>query len=532
MLAAAGEGAAFDLQLLGVLVGVAVFLLVSYRFRLPYPITLVVGGALLALVPGVPRVELDPDLVLVIALPPLLYSAAFFSSLQTLRENLQPITLLAVGGVVVTMSGVAVVAHTVIDGLSWEAAFVLGAVLSPTDPVAATSIAGRVGAPRRFVAIVEGESLVNDSTALICFKFAVAAAAGGSVSLLEAGGTFVYGVLAGAAIGLLVGVGIAALRRRLDDAPTEITISILTPYFAYLPAEALGASAVIAAVTSGVYLGFRSPELITPQTRIKAFAVWEILVFVLNAMLFVLLGLQLPAVMEGLGGESVLTLAWWGLAVSLAVVVVRFLWVFPITYLPSRLTRGTRRLPPWQYPLLVSWTGMRGAVSLAAALAIPLETDAGAAFPGREVIIFCAYVAIMVTLLGQGLSLSWLIRWLGVEEDGSRRAEHEARARAAAAQAALDRLAALEHEPWVPPAAAERVRRFYDVRLRRFGARVDGDGDAALERGTRDWERLQRSVLDAERAEIIRMRNTGEIDDEVMRRIEYELDLAHTRLEG
>jgi len=532
VLASTGEGAAFDLQLLAVLVAVAAFLLAAYRTTVPYPIILVVGGALLALVPGIPDVALDPDLVLVIALPPLLYSAAFFSSLADLRANVRFIGMLAIGCVLVTVLGVALVAHVVIDGLSWEAAFVLGAVLSPTDPVAATAIAGKVGAPRRFVAIVEGESLVNDATALVCFKFAVAAAIGGSFSLLEAGAEFVYGAIAGVAIGLVVGKLIAHLRRALDDAPTEITISLLTPYFAYLPAEAAGASAVLAAVTSGIYLGFRSPELITPQTRIQAFAVWEILVFLLNALLFVLLGLQLPSVVEGLDGYSLLTLAWWGVAITAAVIAIRFLWVFPATYLPDKLTRGRSFTPPWQYPLLVSWTGMRGAVSLAAALAIPLHTDAGADFPGREIIIFCTYVVILATLLGQGLSLPWLIRWLGVEEDGSRHAEHESKARIAAAEAALARLAELEGEDWVAAATHARMRGFYDLRLRRFSARFDEDDDGALERRSQAYQRLRREVLDAERAAIIRLRNVGEIDDDVMRRIEHDLDLEHARLAG
>lgn len=536
VLASGGGGAAFDLQLLGILLAVAVFLLTAYRTALPYPIILVVGGALLALVPGIPDVELDPDLVLVIALPPLLYSAAFFSSLSDLRENVRPIALLAVGSVLVTVVGVAVVAHTVIDGLSWEAAFVLGAVLSPTDPVAATAIAGKVGAPRRFVTIVEGESLVNDSTALICFKFAVAAAVGGSFSLMEASGAFVWGAIAGVAIGLLVGKLVALLRQRLDDAPTEITVSLLTPYFAYLPAEAAGVSAVLAAVVSGIYLGFRSPELITPQTRIQAFAVWEIVVFLLNAMLFVLLGLQLPSVVEGLEGYSALELAWYATAVTGAVVLLRFLWVFPMTYLPQRLWRPRRAparpTPPWQYPLLISWTGMRGAVSLAAALAIPLETDAGAAFPGREIVIFCTYAAIMATLLGQGLSLSYVIRWLGVEEDGSRREEHEAKARIAAAEAALSRLDELRGEEWVRDATHERMRGLYEFRVRRFSARFDDEDDGEIEEGSQAYQRLRKEVLDAEYAAIIRLRNRGEIDDELMRRIQYDLDLEHTRLDS
>jgi len=265
-----------DLVLLAVLGAVTVLLIVAYHWQVPYPILLVIGGAALGFVPGIPDVQLNPDVVLILVLPPLLYSAAFFSSLRELRENVREISLLAIGLVIFTMVGVAVVAHELIDGMSWQAAFVLGAVVSPTDPVAASAIASRVGAPRRYVSIVEGEALVNDATALVAYKFAVAAAVTGSFSLAEAGGRFLLNGVAGVAIGIAVGYIIAQLRKALDDAPTEITISLVTPYFAYLPAEALGVSAVLAAVTAGIYLGWHSPELITPATRIQAFSVGDV----------------------------------------------------------------------------------------------------------------------------------------------------------------------------------------------------------------------------------------------------------------
>ncbi|MCW3040326.1 MAG: Na+/H+ antiporter, partial [Solirubrobacterales bacterium] len=301
-----------DLVLLGVLSAVALFLVVAQRTTLPYPILLVVGGGLLGFLPGSPDTALAPDVVLVIFLPPLLYSAAFFSSLRDLRDNLRPISMLALGLVLVTTLAIGVVAHLVMD-LPWAAAFTLGAVLSPTDPVAATAIAGRSGAPRRFVTVVEGEALVNDATALIAYRFGVAAVLTGSFSLLDALGTFAYSAAGGVAIGVLVGVLIAKLRAAIDDAPTEITISLLTPYFAYLPAEALGVSAVLAAVVAGIWLGWRSPQLITPNTRMQAFAFWEILVFIMNAALFVLVGLELPHVLEAArAGNSDWTLALYG----------------------------------------------------------------------------------------------------------------------------------------------------------------------------------------------------------------------------
>jgi Na+/H+ antiporter len=521
-----------DLILLTVLVGVAALLIAAYHSRIPYPILLVVGGAVIGFLPGVPDVQLDPEMVLVIVLPPLLYAAAFFSSLRELRDNLAEISLLAIGLVIFTMVGVAAVAHEAIDGMSWEAAFVLGAVVSPTDPVAASAIASRVGAPRRYVTIVEGESLVNDATALVAYKFAVIATVTGSFSLAEAGGRFVLNAVVGIAIGIAIGFLVAKLRKTLDDAPTEITISLVTPYFAYLPAEALGVSAVLAAVTTGIYMGWRSPELITPATRIQAFSVWEILVFVLNAVLFVLVGLQLPTVIDGIGGLSSGSVAADAIAVVAAVIVIRFLWVFPTTYAPWLLRRARERgpAPHWQFPAIVAWTGMRGAVSLAAALAIPETIDGGGAFPQRDLIIFLTYAVILATLILQGLTLPGLIKVLDVEDDGNLE-QRESKARILAARAALDRIEELRAEEWVRDDTADRMRGMYDFRIRRFSARFDDEDDGAIDQQSYAYQRLRRKVLEAERAEIIRLRNVGKINDDIMRRIERDLDLEDTRLE-
>jgi Na+/H+ antiporter len=528
-------GSRLDLVLLGVLLAVAAFLLAAYRTGVPYPVLLVCGGAVIGFLPGVPATGLNPDLVLVIFLPPLLYAAAFFSSLRDLRANLGPITLLSVGLVVVTTVAVAVVAHGVINEMSWQAAFVLGAVLSPTDAVAAGVIAGRVGAPRRYVTIVEGESLVNDATALIAYKFAVAAAVSGSFSLAAVGPRFILNAVAGVAIGLAVGWAVARLRKPIDDAPTEIAISLVTPYFAYLPAEALGVSAVLAAVTTGIYLGWHSPELVTPATRIQAFAVWEVLAFVLNAALFMLVGLALPDALRAVHAElSTAKLALYGAVVSLTVIAVRFLWVFPATYLPRLLWRAVRErgpAPTWQMPFLIGWSGMRGAVSLAAALALPLTVDGGGQFPSRELIIFLTYSAIFATLVVQGLSLPGLIRLLGVEDDGSQE-QREVKARIKAARAALERLDELSREDWVREDSVGRMRALYEFRVRRFAARFDEGDDGAIEAGSQAFQRLRHQALEAERQEIIRLRNQGRINDRIMRRIEHDLDLEDTRLEA
>jgi Na+/H+ antiporter len=526
------ESSSTDLELLAVLGGVAVLLLIAYRTTIPYPVLFVIGGALMGFVPGTPDTALEPELVLLIFLPPLLYGAAFFSSLRDLRDAAGPISVLAIGCVLFTTAGVAVVAHMVVPGMTWEVAVTLGAVVSPTDAIAATAIASRLSAPRRFVTIVEGESLVNDATALIVYKVAVVALVSGSFNLFDASVEFLVNAVAGVAIGLIVGFAVAQVRARLDDAPTEISISLVTPYFAYLPSEALGVSAVLSAVTAGIYLGWHSPRLITPATRIQAFAVWEILVFVLNASLFVLVGLELPHVIDGISEYSTGALAWYGAAVSLAVIAARFLWIFPMTYLPRNLwarLRGRDRERDWRLPFLIAFTGMRGGVSLAAALALPLALDDGSPLPLRDLVIFLTYAVILATLVVQGLALPWLIRRLGVEEQLDVDVESEARLRAA--WAALEALDELENADWTRPETIQRMRALYEYRIRRFNARLDPDDDGDIEHGSLAYQKLRRKVLEAERAEIIRMRNRGIINDEVMRRIERDLDLEDARLE-
>ena len=358
------------------------------KLRIPYPILLVLGGLALGFAPGLPEIDLPPDLVLVGVLPPLLYGAAFFTSLRDLRANLRPVGLLAVGLVLLTMVVVAVVAHEIVPGLPWAAAFVLGAVVSPTDPIAATAIMHRLGVPRRIVSIVEGESLVNDGTALVAYRVAVVAAVSGAFSLWEAGISFVLNVLGGVAVGVAVGWIVRQVRRRLDFPPAEVTISLLTGYFAYIPAELIGVSAVIAAVTVGIYMGWYTPELTTPEVRLMGESAWEIVTFTLNAILFTLIGLQLPGILDELDAYSATRPALVGggrlahrarraraLGIPGGEAAARLL---------IRRVRERDPMPPRAALALITWSGMRGAVSLAAALAIPLSTDAGEPFPGRD----------------------------------------------------------------------------------------------------------------------------------------------------
>jgi monovalent cation/hydrogen antiporter len=516
-----------ELLLLVLMVAVGGLSMLAGTVRVPYPILLVLGGLVLGFVPGVPPAELPPDLVLVLFLPPLLYQAAFFSSPRDLRANARTITLLAVGLVLVTISAVAVVAHTLVGGLSWAAAFTLGAIVSPTDPLAATAIARRLGVPRRLVTVLEGESLVNDATALVAYRLAVAAVVAGSFTLWEAGLQFVSRGVGGVAIGLAVGWLIAEARRRIEDPVVEIVLSVVTGYAAYLPAELLGASGVLAAVTAGLYVGWRAPQLASPSTRLLGFSFWEVLVYLLNAVLFVLVGLQLNLILTGFSGSSAVVLVGQAALVSAVVIGVRVAWGFTVPYLVRALDRRpsqvARRVGARER-LVSSWSGMRGAVSLAAALALPLN------FPQRNLIIFVTFGVILATLVLQGLTLPWLIRRLGVHRDDSE-AQEELRGRLRATDAALARLEELASEEWTRDDTLERMRGLYQFRRRRLKARAgyladDGSQDRSLA-----YQRLVRELLEAQRREIVRLRNQGEISNEVMHRIERDLDLEDSRLE-
>jgi Na+/H+ antiporter len=520
------------LVLLGLLVAGAALLALAPSARIPYPILLVLGGIAIGFIPGVPHVALRPEIVLVAVLPPLLYAAAFFTSLRDLRQNVRPLSLLALGLVLVTVVGVAAACHAGISGLSWPICFVIGAIVAPTDAVAATAIASRLGVPRRIVAIIEGESLINDATALVAYGFAVTAVVTGSFSFSHAAWRFAVDVLGGIAIGLAVGVVLRQIRRRLDHSPTEIAIALLSGYFAYLPAEAAGVSAVLAVVTVGVYVGWYTPELTTVQTRLQGDAVWEILVFLLNALLFGLVGLQLRPILDALSG-STFELLRDALVASGAVVGIRLLWAYPATYLPRFLFRRIRErdpYPPLSYPTLIGWAGLRGAVSLAAALALPLTTESGAPFPARELVIYLAFTVIVATLVVQGLSLPLLINLLGLEEDGGA-AKEEVKARLHAADAALGRLEELVGEDWVREDTAERLRGAYRFRQNRFAARFDESDDGSIERRSQDYQRLRRELLNAERGAVVELRRQGRISDEIMNRVQRDLDLEDARLD-
>jgi monovalent cation/hydrogen antiporter len=529
------------------LVAVAALATLADRIKVPYPILLVLGGLALGFVPGLPRVELDPDVVFLLFLPPLLYVSALFTSWRDFRANLRPISLLAVGLVLMTTCVVAAVAHWAIE-LPWAAAFVLGAIVSPTDAIAATAVAQRLGVPRRIVTILEGESLVNDATGIVAYRIAVAAVVAGTFSLWEAGAQFVIGAVGGVAVGLTIGWVVIWARRHVSEDPSvQNTISLLTPFAAYLLAEEpshyvwhnllhlpgeFHFSGVLSVVAAGLYLGRRSPYVITPETRLQGYPFWELVTFLLNGLIFSLIGLQLGSILGGLSEYPATTLILFGGLISLTVILVRIAWVFPATYVPRWVSRSIRERdpsPPWQAVSVVSWTGMRGVISLAAALALPLTIEGGAPFPGRDLILFLTFCVILATLVVQGLTLPALIRTLGLEDDGSQERE-EMVGRIEVAGAALARLEELLEEEWVQEDTAERLRGIYNYRRSRFSARFDGDEDGLEERSAA-FQRLMRELLGAQRRVLIELRNEGKIGDEAMHRIEHDLDLEESRLD-
>lgn len=506
----------------------------------PYPIFLVLGGLAIGFLPGLPEVRLAPEVIFLVFLPPLLNSAAFSSSPRDLREHLRPISLLAVGLVLATVGGVAVVAHFVI-GLPWAAAFVLGAILSPTDPVAAEAIFRRLGVPVRVSTVVGGESLVNDGTALVAFRVAVAVVAGGTAfSPLGAGLNFLLIGGGGIVVGLVLARVVLPLWARLREPSIVITVSLLLPYVVYILAEeVLHVSGILAVVTYGLYQGWRSPRLFQDaSTRLQALSFWNVMVFLLEALLFILVGLQFSAFLGSLDEEgSIWVILLQALLVYGVVVGARMAWFFTVPYLHpffDIVLRGRYLRTPWQERLVMGWSGMRGAVSLAAALAVPLTTSAGDPFPGRDLIIFLTFAVILATLVLQGLTLPPLIKALRMEGEAEGATLMELQARLEAARAALARLERLRDTGRVPPGDQdERMRESYEERIARYEAGLQAGGTTTeYAESSSAWRGWRRELIAAEREAIVSLRDKGGITPEVMRRIEYDLDLEESRIGG
>lgn len=519
--------------LVGLLGLVALLAGAARRIGAPEAIVLVAGGALIGLVPGLPSVRLQPDVIFFVFLPPLVYVAGFNSSPRDLRAQSRRIAFLAIGLVAATTAVVAVAVHLVVPGFGWPEAFVLGAILAPTDPVAAVAVMQRLRVPPALGALVEGESLVNDGVGLVLYRLAVGATVSGTFSVLRGAGQLVLVSAGGVAIGLAVGWGLRRLRGRIDDAPVEIALSLFTPYLAYIAAEALGVSGILAAVTVGLYLGTRSSGLFSASARLEAQAFWNVLGFLLESALFLLMGLQFRDVASRIDGLDAGRVALAVVVTALVVIVLRLVWMFTGNPLLRRLVpRSPREEPPSLGPgarLVAGWAGMRGAVSLAAALAIPATVDGGTPFPQRDLIVFVVFCIILIGLLLQGLTLPALIRATGLGGRPEDLAEAEARGRAAAAEAALQRLDELDGEADDPVAAA-RLRQLYEARLEHARAPLDERGNQGRAH-VEAFTALREELLRAEREALVALHDRGEISEEAVRVLERDLDLQEARLD-
>ena len=517
------------------LVAATALALLARRIGVPYPILLVLGGLALGFVPGLPPIALEPDVVFLLFLPPILFGAGYFTSLRDFKRNFRAITLLSVGLVIATTIAVAATAQALVPGMGWAAAFALGAIVAPPDAVAATAVFQRLGVPRRVVTILEGESLVNDATALVAYRFAIIAASTGTFSVANAGLTFVAVAAGGIAFGLLMGLAIAWVLRRVDDPVFSVVLTFLAPVATYLPAERFGLSGVLATVAAGIWVGRHAPREMSSSVRVAGTASWQVLLFLINGTVFILIGAQLPSVLDRLGDWSAGQLIGLAAVVSAVVILVRILWVFPGTYVPRALSAAIRANEP--YPsrrnvFIVSWAGMRGVVSLAAALALPLTlADGTTPFPQRDLIIFLAFAVILATLVGQGLTLPIVIRRLGVVADTGE-AHEEAHARMAAAEAAVQRIEELAEE-W--PGHLELI----DTLRSQYGHRASHidphHADAPLDESEQEileHRQIRGAVIEAEREALVQMRERGALSDDVFRRVERDLDLEELRMEA
>jgi monovalent cation/hydrogen antiporter len=464
-------------------------------------------------------------------LPPLLYHAALLTSWRDFRANLQPILLLAIGLVLVTTVSVAFAAHSLL-GIMWPAAFALGAIISPPDAVAATSIMQRLRIPKRIVTILEGESLVNDASALVVYTFAIAAAMTGKFSLPQASWQFLFVSAGGILIGYVVGVGVCAARKRLKDNSVDTLISLLAPFIAYLPAEWLHVSGVLSAVTAGLYVGRQLPRIISSEQRMRVFSVWEALVFLLNGIVFILIGLQLPSIISNIRANPNITvtqLSIYTVLIALVTIGIRFICVFALAMVRSwtdRHVRDRRSTLSFRWLTIISWSGMRGIVSLAAAMALPIAPER---FPHRDEIIFITFGMILITLVGQGLTLPLLIRKLQFEVDDHDERE-EALARRELAFAALGRLEAMELIGEAPKALIDEVRQGYELRVQRFNQRLSEAQELELTDPCNTTIDVELEALEAERQVLIKLRDDGLIADEILRHVQHELDIAEVRL--
>lgn len=503
------------------------------RLKLPAEVIMVFGAAALSFVPGVPEVSLDPNIVLQVFLPPILFAAAYFTSWRDFKQNLRPISLLAVGLVLFTTLLVAIALKFLVPWVPWAYAFILGAIVSPPDASSAAAITKKLGVPRRLVTILEGESLINDASALVIYKFALVAALTGTFSLPEAVGRFVWLAAGGASVGFLVSWVSFETLRRIRDVSAQVMLSFLTAFASYLLAEHLGFSSVISAVVGGLYYGRQVPELASAELSVDALAAWKSLLFIINGLVFTLMGLQIGPVRRGLGDDYTQSeLVIYAIGIALVVLIVRLIWVFPATYVPRWLIPSIRRKdpsPPLGVIMLLSWVGMRGIVSMAAALAIPLTLPDGRAFPHRELILYLTYTTILISLLVPVLTLKPLMRLLGVKPDDLHLRE-ESLARVQGAESVLAALKRWKVERKFPDATLDPMITRWDAKLASLRSNLKDEGFSGLFSEEQTLRRVTREMIQVERDAIRRLRRQNQIHDEIFHLISRELDIEDLRL--
>jgi monovalent cation/hydrogen antiporter len=511
---------------LAILLAAILGVVLSRRFRLPLELTLLLGSLVVALIPGVPAIHIESDIIFFVFLPPILFAAAYFTSWSEFKRNIRPISFLALGLVVFTVCGMALVLKWLVPALSWPAAFLFGAIVSPPDASAATTVTRRAGFPRRLQTILEGESLINDATALVCYRFALAALVSGEFHLLDSFGQFLLVALGGAAVGLAISHLMILLLIRIKDASAEALLSLVAAFVCYFAAESFHLSGVIATVAGGLYAGRTLPRLATPETRLEAKGLWNVTLLALNGLVFTLIGLQLPTILQGLGNLPLSELCLWSLVLTGAVIAIRFLWVFPATWLPRVFVPGLAKrdpMPPLGAILVVGWTGMRGIVSLAAALALPEFFPDGEPFAERPLIVFLAYAVILLTLIIPTVTLPLLLRFLKLE-DGDERQNDEVKARIAMARAAAGHVSRLREKSKYDETLLNEIERRYQRQLDRLMPNLESNAFSSLDPVEQQSRALLLELFESERSILHQLRSVGELYDEVYHHLGAELD--------
>jgi Na+/H+ antiporter len=523
------------LLILSLLFAVSMLVMLSKKLKISYPILLVLAGLAIGFIPGIPTVQLDPDIVFLIFLPPLLYYAAWYTSWKDFWQNKRPILLLSIGLVIFTSASVAFISHALIPDFPLAYGFLLGGIISPPDAVAATSVLQGLKVPKRVVTILEGESLINDASSLIVFRFALAAIFTGQFSMVKASGEFFLVAGMGILIGLAIAFVVYIIHRRFPTDPSiDTALSIVTPYIMYLLAETFHYSGVMAVVTGGLFLSNRSHLFMQYKSRIQVSSFWQTFTLILNGFVFILIGLQLPSIVNGLGNYSIYAAIFYGVVISLLTIVIRIIWVFPGAYLPRILFKSIRTTEPRPAPstvFLVAWSGMRGVVSLAAALSVPLTLSNGTAFPYRNLFLFVTFVVIFITLVVQGLSLGWVIKKLKISDEAEVNEEElELAIRLQLAQASLDHLYAKYADEINSVEAYIRIKERYErMAANAYKKLVEGDGVSSL--FVPAYRRMLKEIITVKRAALIRLKKEQHYSDEMIRAKEWELDLEEARLD-